>query len=93
MIAVYGGYLLLGLFQLAATWEGLKYIGLHWIVAAPMALFIAYIPLLGTVAGVLGAVYGWGWHWVEALALFFGPMAVIFVIAIPVIFLSGREPR
>ena len=75
-------YLILGLFQLAAVMAGLEdWIGLHWTIAALLALFIAYIPLVGTVVGMFGAVTAWHWSWLQASALFFGPFVVIVVFS------------
>ncbi len=72
------GYLALGFMQLSATMTGLQDVwGWPWIFAAPVAFLTAYIPLLGTVAGMVGAVYGWGWSWAQAGVLFFGPFIVI----------------
>ena len=36
-----------------------------------LALFVTYIPLLGGVLGVMGAMDGWGWSIWQAGALFF----------------------
>jgi hypothetical protein len=75
-------YMILGLFQLAAVMAGLEdWIGLHWIIAAPLAFFIAYMPLVGTVVGMFGAVTAWHWSWLQAGGLFFGPFVVIVVIS------------
>jgi hypothetical protein len=71
-------YLGLGLLQLAATIDGLEeWIGLHWLIAVPVACFVAYFPLVGTIIGMLGAVTVWGWSWLAAFALFFGPLLVV----------------
>jgi hypothetical protein len=79
-VVVYFG---LGLLQLAATIAGLEeWIGLHWLIAVPVALFIAYFPLLGTVIGMLGAVAAWGWSWLAAFALFFGPFLVVVILTL-----------
>lgn len=60
-------YVVLGLFQLAAVIAGLEdWIGLHWIISASLALFIAYMALVGTVIGMFGAVTAWHWSWLEA---------------------------
>ena len=77
------GYIVLGFMQLAAIWAGLtKWLGLHWVIAGPISLFVSYIPIIGTSLGVIGAVSGWGWSWPKALALFFGPFVVIAAIAL-----------
>lgn len=79
---VFIGYIMLGIFQLAAVMAGLEdWIGLHWIIAAPLALFIAYIPLFGTIIGMFGAVTAWHWSWLQAGSLFFGPFIIILIIA------------
>ncbi len=88
-------YLLLGVFQLAATFAGLEvWVGLHWIIAGPLAFFLAYIPLVGTIVGMFGAVEAWGWSWGQAGALFFGPFIVIFILLLisgGIEALSGRR--
>lgn len=77
------GYLLLGLFQLAAVMAGLvDWVGLHWLFAALVAMFIAYIPVLGTVLGIAGAVTAWDWHWLMATALFAGPFLVMVLLVL-----------
>ncbi|MFQ2917789.1 hypothetical protein ACK3YF_00920 [Aeromonas allosaccharophila] len=78
---VFIAYIILGLFQLAAVMAGLEdWIGLHWIIAALLAFFIAYMPLVGTIVGMFGAVTVWHWSWLQAGGLFFGPFVVIVVI-------------
>ena len=49
--------------------------------AAILAFFVAYIPLIGTIAGFKGAMDVWGWSFLEAGALFFGPFLVIVLLA------------
>lgn len=71
------GFLVLGLFQLAAIMSGLEEFGLHWILAGILSFVLAYIPIIGTGLGVYGAVAGWGWSWAKALGLFFGPLVAI----------------
>lgn len=54
-------YLGLGLLQLAAIIAGLEnWIGLHWLLAAIVAFPLAYLPLAGTVIGIVGAITAWG---------------------------------
>jgi len=86
------GYIVLGLFQLAAIMAGLEdWIGLHWIISAPLALFIAYIPVVGTIVGMFGAVTAWHWSWLQAGGLFFAPFVVIFIIVMVSGALGGRR--
>lgn len=76
-------YLFLGIFQLAATYSGLEtWLGWPWIIAGPIAFLLSYIPLVGTILGMFGAVEAWEWSWVQAGALFFGPFVVVFICAI-----------
>ena len=71
-------YFALGLLQLAAILAGLQdWLGLHWLIALLGALLCAYIPLLGTILGMAGAVTAWAWPWSLALALFFGPFMLL----------------
>ncbi|ABV89285.1 hypothetical protein [Shewanella pealeana] len=79
---LYVGYIILGIFQLAAVMGGLEdWMGLHWIIAAPLAFVIAYIPLVGTVVGMFGAVTVWHWSWLQAGGLFLGPFIAILIIS------------
>ncbi|MEX0353013.1 hypothetical protein CRONO_07125 [Cronobacter sakazakii] len=77
------GYLLytaVGLIQFSAIISGLEsWWGLHWIIAGLVAFFIAYIPVLGTIVGIVGAIDVWHWEWWQAGGLFFGAMLLTFV--------------
>lgn len=76
-------YLLLGLFQLVATIAGIEHwLGIHWFFAGIIAIFVASIPVIGTVLGMVGAHYAWGWSWPSAFLLFFGPLIVAGGIAL-----------
>lgn len=87
-------YLALGLFQIAATIAGIQYwLGLHWLFAGLIALIIAWTPLIGTVLGMLGAHYAWGWSWVSAFLLFFGSLIVIAGIALAAVVVERARGR
>ena len=74
-------YTLLGLFQLAAVIAGLEiWMGLPLLIAVPLAFFIAYFPVIGTLVGMFGAVTAWHWSWLQAFLLFFGPLVLIMAI-------------
>lgn len=46
-------YIVVGLFQLAAIMAGLEsWWGLHWIIAAPIAFIVSYIPFVGAIVGM-----------------------------------------
>jgi hypothetical protein len=67
----------MGLLQLAAIQAGLTgWLGLHWIIAIPVSLFLAYVPVVGTVLGCAGAINVWHWDVLWALLLFFGGLAL-----------------
>lgn len=73
-------YIVIGLFQFAAIIAGLEsWWGVHWLIAAPVAFIISYIPLLGSVVGMVGAMDVWRWEWWQAGLLFFG--GLVFAIA------------
>lgn len=71
-------YFAIGLVQLAAVvaffhdyWE-------WWYVPSILvASFVAYIPLIGAVAGMYAAVEVWGWTWYWAGLLFFSPLVLL----------------
>ena len=76
-------YFALGIVQWWATIDGLEYwFDISGFMAFLLSGFIAYIPLIGTIAGFKGAMDVWGWSFMEAGLLFFGPFIAIIVIAI-----------
>lgn len=78
----YVGYMALGLFQLAAVMAGLhEWWGIPKVVAALIGFIVAYLPVIGTITGIVGAHDAWRWSWEMSIALFLGPMIVMFSIA------------
>ena len=76
-------YFALGIVQWWATIDGLEYwFDISGFLAFLLSGFIAYIPFIGTIAGFKGAMDVWGWSFMEAGLLFFGPFIAIVVIAI-----------
>jgi hypothetical protein len=70
-------YLGVGLVQLFATMDGLEHwLGLPGFLAGIGAFILAYIPIVGTIFGFIGAVDVWGWEWWQAALLFFGAFIV-----------------
>lgn len=83
MVFVNIAYFLLGVFQFFALWSGIEvWLDINSLFAAILALFLAGIPIVGTALGMYGAVEAWGWSWIQAGALFFGPFMVIAIVAL-----------
>jgi hypothetical protein len=45
-----------------------------------IALFLTYIPLVGSIAGVYGAVNVWDWSLLQAVVLFFWYVPVFIAV-------------
>lgn len=76
-------FAVLGLVQWFALVDGLREVlgwpsFLCWLVA----LFFAWIPVVGAAAGIWGARVAWGWDWPPAFALFFGVPALALVVVV-----------
>src|SRR2546425_32510 len=77
-------YLVIGIVQMLAAIAGIQlWTGMPWLISAIISLFVAYFPLVGTVAGIKGATDAWGWGFWPAVAFFCWPY-VIYVLAIAV---------
>jgi len=77
----YTGYLLFGLFQIAAAATGLQHLtGLWRSVCWCGALLVGWMPLIGTVLGIYGAHVDWQWSLPTACALFFGIPALTLLL-------------
>lgn len=75
------GYLLVGLIQFFALWDGLNYaLGLPSIFGFILSLFLTYIPVIGTILGIYGAVKVWDWDLLRASLLFFWYVPVMLVV-------------
>lgn len=74
-------YFVVGIVQFFAIMDGLSYgLNIGRFLAGIVAVFITYIPLLGSIVGVYGAVDVWHWGWPQALVLFFWYVPVFLVI-------------
>jgi hypothetical protein len=76
-------YLVIGLVQLFAIMDGVAHaLSINKFFAALIALFLTYIPLVGSIAGVYGAVNVWDWGWLQAVVLFFWyvPVFLVFLL-------------
>jgi hypothetical protein len=82
-VLLYVGYLGLGLLQIAAFAAGLEvWLGIPVGLGFVIAFFIGPIPVVGTVLGMVGAHSAWGWSWLAAFILFFGPLIAGFGLAV-----------
>jgi len=70
-------YLALGTAQATAIAAGLEEWGIGSWRAWPVALLLAYLPVLGGAVAVWGAAVGWSWRTGTGLMRFFGPLAAI----------------
>lgn len=78
--AGYTGYLLLGLFQIAATASGIQHLtGLWWLLCWVGAILIGWVPVVGTALGIYGAHMQWAWSLPASLVLFVGVPVMLFL--------------
>lgn len=67
-------YLTFSAIYLVAILDGLtEWVGLHWIIAGPIAFVLAFIPFIGPACAVIGAVFVWGFKWWLAAGIFAAP--------------------
>lgn len=69
-------YFVIGIVQFFAVWDGARYfLGADSFIGGAFAfivsVFLTYIPLLGSILGVYGAVNVWDWSLTKSLILFF----------------------
>lgn len=70
-IACWIAYIVMGLIQIAALMEALHHFFGFWKFFAFLgAAFLSYIPLVGSILGMLAAKQVWHWPWWQAIALF-----------------------
>ena len=87
-------YFVVGIIQLAATFAGLtEWLEMHWLLALFCAGFVAYIPLLGTILGIFGAMIGWGWTFLSAAGLMIGPFLIPLVVVVLINWLESIEDK
>ena len=71
------GYIAIGFVQLFATLAGLELaLGTPTFINLLIATFLAWIPIIGTITGMYGAIYAWEWWWGYAALLFLWPYAL-----------------
>lgn len=75
--------IIVGALQIIASIDGiLHFFDLHWIFAVFAAMLLLFIPAIGPLAGVYGAVAAWGWSIWAALLLFFWPYILYGILAL-----------
>ena len=80
-VSIPNAYIALGLFQAVAALSGLEsWGGLPWPISGPVSLCLAFIPFVGSVIGMLGAMTAWDLSWLQAAGLFFGPFVTLIVL-------------
>ena len=81
------GYLLMAVLQVVAVWQGLEYAnGLPRALALVGGGAVGAIPILGSIAGIWGAMAAWGWSFLPSLLVFFWYVPAVLVVA----FLESR---
>jgi hypothetical protein len=75
-VVVYFG---IGVIQLLAIVRGISLVlSLPDILGGFLAFILAWIPLVGSAAGTMGAIKGWKWQLGSSLMLFGGPYIIYF---------------
>ena len=84
-------YFIVGFAQLFAIQDWLKYtFEIGSFLSFIGALFVTYIPLLGSILGVLGAHNYWDWSWFWSFVLFFWYLPFFGLAAVMGAFSSSR---
>ncbi len=76
----YTGYLIFGLFQIAATAAGIQHLtGLWWVICWFGGILLGWVPVVGTALGIYGAHAQWEWSLPTSFALFIGVPVLLFL--------------
>ena len=79
------GWVVLGLMQITAVADGIQHwLGWYWLICWVIAFFVGGWPVVGTILGMVGAHYAWGWSWLAAFLLFWGLIAAIMLLTMTV---------
>ncbi len=76
-------YLGMGIVQISAIADGIHaWLGWDGLLAGFLAFILGYFPLIGSICGVAGAYYAWGWGLIPSIALFFWyiPLIIAFFV-------------
>jgi hypothetical protein len=66
--------------------------GWNWFGSALFAAVLSYLPLIGSIAGVYGAMYAWNWPWWGACLLFFW-LPVLCLVVFIIDSVANRKSR
>ena len=76
-VIFYLGYFTIGTVQLFACWAGAQvWFDIGPILGFIFGIFLAYIPIIGTLLGIYGAITAWDWSLFNTILLFFGPFVI-----------------
>jgi hypothetical protein len=94
LAAAYAGYLMFGLFQIAATGGAIQHLsGMWWLICWLGALLVGWMPLVGTALGIYGAHAVWKWSLPAAYALFVSLPVVLLLLLTVSVRSSGSTAR
>jgi hypothetical protein len=87
-------YVGLGIAQFFAIMEGLgTWLGVPWVISLVITFFLAYMPIIGTVTGIMGAIKGWGWTYPGAILFFCWPYGLALVVTALVLIADYAKSR
>jgi hypothetical protein len=77
---VYVGIALLSIFQVVATADGVAHLTGWSFTSWLIAILVGWMPLIGTVTGIYGAISAWNWPWYGAVTLFAWPIILVMAL-------------
>lgn len=76
-------YLVIGLVQFFAMYDFFREYWGWWSIPSGLAsMFVSYMPLVGSIAGVVAATNVWGWSLINSLLLFFFPIVIMLIVGV-----------
>lgn len=73
-------YVIIGLVQIAAIIVGFEaWWGWNGFFAVVGAAIVGYLPILGSVMAIMGAIKGWNWSPIAAILFFCWPFAIYII--------------
>lgn len=88
-------FVITGLFQLSASAAALELFGWpEWLALTSTMLGLGWVPPIGNILGVCGAIRVWNWPLSTSLGIFFAPqMIVLLLLVLKVMARKGRRRR